>query len=187
MVNYSNGKIYKILDLTNGNFYIGSTTKTYLSQRLEKHRTYYKAYLNGNPKYISSMEILHNEDYKILLLENFSCNSKDELTAREQYWMDILRCDKMVNKHNAKGLNIEKKKEYDKKYREDNKDKRVETTRKWRQKNKIQCDRCNSVVNPDYYKKHRETKSCINALPHGIINLLDEQDEQVITYITNIV
>ena len=60
MVNYKNGKIYKIIDLTNDNFYIGSTTKKYLSQRLEKHRTNYKCYLEGKTNYVSSYEILSN-------------------------------------------------------------------------------------------------------------------------------
>ena len=77
MVNYKNGKIYKILDLTNDNFYIGSTTKQYLSQRLEKHRTNYNYYLEGKTNYVSSFEIITNENYKIYLLENAPCASKD--------------------------------------------------------------------------------------------------------------
>ena len=41
MVNYNNGKIYKIepiVDHDEGDIYIGSTTKQYLSMRMDKHR-----------------------------------------------------------------------------------------------------------------------------------------------------
>ena len=41
MVNYSNGKVYKIEPISGGeegDVYIGSTTKRYLSQRMNTHR-----------------------------------------------------------------------------------------------------------------------------------------------------
>jgi len=163
MINYKNGKIYKILDFTNNNFYVGSTTKQYLSQRLEKHKNYYKEYEKGRGGYITSMEILDNCNYQIFLLEDYPCNSKDALRTREQYYIDKLRCDKMVNKTNAKGLNREKEKH-----------------RKINGREKIKCEKCNSVVCKDWYKRHRKTYNCINALPRGIINLICSDDEEVI-------
>ena len=99
---YKNGKIYKIIDNTNGNFYVGSTNYVKLCSRMGKHRGYLKEYMNGSSlKYCASMEILINENYKILLLEPYPCKNRDELRMREQEWMDKLRCDKMVNKYNA--------------------------------------------------------------------------------------
>ena len=80
----------------------------------------------------------------------------------------------MVNKRNAKGINIEKKKQNDKEYRDTHKEERKEKKQEWRKNNKIQCDRCNSIVNPDYFNKHRKTQLCMNALPRGIINELAE-------------
>jgi hypothetical protein len=198
MVNYTNGKIYKILDLTNDNFYIGSTTKEYLSQRLEKHRTHYKDYLQGKHHYMSSFEILTNENYKILLLEHCSCVSKDDLRTREQYYMDKLKCDKMVNKQRAFSTEEDKKqnrKEYyennkeqvlekQKIYYENNKDRKAESKKEYREANKeriaekakekVQCDRCNSIISKKYFKKHQKTNSCLNALPHGLICELAE-------------
>ena len=50
MVNYSNGKIYKIEPICEHNeddIYIGSTTKQYLSQRMDKHRSDYKRWQQG--------------------------------------------------------------------------------------------------------------------------------------------
>ena len=57
MVNYQLGKIYKLVDNTNGNIYIGSTCKPYLSSRLAAHKTDYNYYLNGKNNYITSFEI----------------------------------------------------------------------------------------------------------------------------------
>lgn len=48
---------------------------------------------------------------------------------------------------------------------------------------KQQCEKCNMIVRKDYMKKHKKTKSCINALPRGIINLIDDDDEQAINQI----
>ena len=47
MINYNNGKIYKIEPINgeDGDIYIGSTTKEFLSQRLATHRGEYKQYL----------------------------------------------------------------------------------------------------------------------------------------------
>jgi len=93
MVNYNDGKIYKIVDNTNGNIYIGSTAEKRLCRRLQKHLSYYKGYLKGITKTkISSFNILSNGDYKIYLLETYPCNNKDELHMREQHWIDRLDC-----------------------------------------------------------------------------------------------
>ena len=65
---YQNGKIYKIVDNTNGDIYIGSTYKR-LYERIAKHEYDFKYYLNGNYHYITSFKILKNNDYKIELIE----------------------------------------------------------------------------------------------------------------------
>lgn len=59
MVNYSKGKIYKIIDNTNNNIYIGLTTQA-LSKSLAEHRGDFKGYIIGKKKYSSSFKIIHN-------------------------------------------------------------------------------------------------------------------------------
>jgi hypothetical protein len=83
---YQNAKIYK---LTGGGFtYIGSTTLKYLSQRMCQHRC---------PKNkTSSKQIVCFPDCQITLIETFPCQSKDELRARERYWIENTEC---VNKN----------------------------------------------------------------------------------------
>ena len=54
MVNYTNGKIYKIEAIdaveSDGDIYIGSTTKQYLSQRMNCHRHDYDGWKKGYNK-----------------------------------------------------------------------------------------------------------------------------------------
>ena len=50
MINYGNGKIYKIEPICEhdeGDIYIGSTTKEKLCQRMTTHRSSYKYWLSG--------------------------------------------------------------------------------------------------------------------------------------------
>ncbi len=166
---YSLGKIYKIIDNTSDLFYLGSTCYSKLSQRLAKHRGHLREFEKGTGRYVSSFEILNNDDYKIILLEDYPCDNIDQLTSREQYWMDKLKCDDMVNKHNAKGVNKERYKQTKKDYRQKNKKEISE-----KGKEKIQCDRCNAIIRKDGLSRHRKAKTCINSLPHGIINELAE-------------
>jgi len=91
MPDYSKGKIYKIIDNTNGNIYIGSSTQT-LSRRLDGHRGHYKHYLNNTGRYCKSFDIIKNNDYRIILIENVSCNNIDELHKKEQEFIDKFDC-----------------------------------------------------------------------------------------------
>ncbi len=117
MVNYSQAKVYKIVDNTNGNVYVGSTCEPTLARRLAKHVGNYKSYLNGNGSCLTSYQIIKNNDYDIVLIENCeSISSKDELKARERFYIENLTC---VNKNIPLRTNKEYReahKEYYKQY-----------------------------------------------------------------------
>jgi hypothetical protein len=85
---YQQGKIYKIVSPHTDMIYIGSTCKEYLSQRLVAHRASFKQWQKGKGGNASSYRLLEQGDVEIILLESYPCNSKDELTARERYWID---------------------------------------------------------------------------------------------------
>jgi len=87
-----NGIIYKIVCNITGLVYIGSTCKEYLSQRLQHHKTAYKSYLKTQKHYTSSFKILENDNYDIVLLELFPCDTKEELHARERHYMETIEC-----------------------------------------------------------------------------------------------
>ena len=82
MIDYNNGKIYKIIDNTNNNIYVGSTTKT-LKERLDNHIK------NLN---CVSRDIIKNNDFKIELIEYYPCKNKQELLWRERYYIENNDC-----------------------------------------------------------------------------------------------
>ena len=65
MPNYQNGKIYKIINDIDDKIYIGSTTSL-LCQRLAGH----------HQRCSTTAKQFFNQNHKIILLENYSCNSK---------------------------------------------------------------------------------------------------------------
>jgi len=119
MPDYQNGKIYKIIDNTNGNIYVGSTTEKYISRRLDGHRSKYKDFLKGKGRKCKSFDIIKNGDYKIILLCNYPCNNIEELRMKEQEYIDKYDC---INQHRAY-LSKEQRKEDMKQYRLNNIDK----------------------------------------------------------------
>ena len=87
MVKLQNGKIYVIICNKTGLKYYGSTTIS-LSMRLSIH----KYMMNKTTNNLSSFEVLKNNDYKIELVENFPCQSKDDLFEREKYYIQNNEC-----------------------------------------------------------------------------------------------
>ena len=124
-VNYINlreklnqAKIYKIIDNTNGNEYIGSTCHS-LKKRLIKHKNSYKMFLKGTYNNVSSFDIIKNGDYKIKLIENCNIKTKQELLARERYYIENNECvNKLIPGRYNKGTQ-----HYQKQYYIENKDK----------------------------------------------------------------
>jgi len=80
-------KIYKIIDNTNGNVYVGKTTQKYLSDRISSHKYDYKI---NNKNGSVSREIIKNDDYNYELIEE----TDDE--TRERYWIE--NTDRCINK-----------------------------------------------------------------------------------------
>ena len=98
MVNYSNSKIYKIepiVEHEEGEIYVGSTTKQYLSQRMDKHRNDYKRWRDGKTNKLTVFDLFDKygiDNCKIYLLESVIAISKDELLAKEGYYIRTLKC-----------------------------------------------------------------------------------------------
>jgi hypothetical protein len=139
MDRYKNGKIYKIIDNTTGNIYIGSTCEPTLAHRLAKHKNSYIKYLKGKYHFVTSFKILENNDYDIILLEEYSCETKDQLLARERYYIENNNCvNKIIPTRNMKEYyknNKDKIKEQQKEYYENNKDKKLEYQKQYKELN----------------------------------------------------
>ncbi len=161
MVNYKNGKIYKITSPNTEKIYIGSTCHT-LEYRLRKHINNYKSYLKGEYKYTTSYEIIKSNDFEIILLENVKCNNKRELHLIERKYIDEIDC---VNKFKP----LRSKKEW----YQDNKQrllkKQIEYQKKNKAKNKargskkINCE-CGSIHRYDNTSAHKKTKKHIRFM-----------------------
>lgn len=139
MVNYNNGKIYLIepIDGEDGDVYVGSTTKIYLSQRMSEHRNSYNLWKQGKRRKVTSFILFDKygvENCQISLLENANVGSKDELKARERFHQQNMRC---VNKVISGRTNKE--------HYEDNKAHIAETAKKYRADNKEFVARFNAV------------------------------------------
>ena len=88
MPDYSKGKIYKIYCNITGETYYGSTVNT-LAKRMHTHRDVAKE--NSKNSY-TSKSIMARGDYDYSLVENYKCNNKQELHARERYWIENNEC-----------------------------------------------------------------------------------------------
>jgi Fe-S-cluster containining protein len=133
MPDYKQAKIYKMCggDKT----YIGHTTQT-LGRRFSKHK---------NEKMKSCLEILSSPDCRIELVEEYPCNSFEEITEREQYWIELY---KSTNLQRSKATEEQKREKYEQwiksnpekikgyfdKYRKKNQDKITEKAKVWKEK-----------------------------------------------------
>jgi len=125
MPNYQKGKIYRIVDNSNGGVYYGSTCEPTIARRLARHVIDFNNFQKGKGSYITSYDILVNGNYEIFLVETYPCTSRDELTSRERYYIENNNC---VNKY-IPGRTC-------KEYRRDNKEKIKENKRSYQQHNK---------------------------------------------------
>ena len=118
---YHKSKIYTIRSYQTDKYYIGSTCDA-LHKRLYKHRRVYKCYLNGEEHFVSSFDIIKYEDHYIELLEDYKCETRNELTKREgelirKYKDEIVNCRIEGRTHKEYYEdNKEKIKEYKKQY-----------------------------------------------------------------------
>jgi len=150
---YQRGKIYKIISDEANLTYIGSSCEKYLSNRLAHHKTNYKRYFDGKKeKYTSSYEVLKYPDCKIILIENYPCNDKYELEARERYYIENNECVNIIIPTRSCEEYLESTKEYQverrKEYYKNNREKQLERSRKYKEENKDKVD--------EYKEKNRD-------------------------------
>jgi len=121
MPDYSKGKIYMITG--DKESYVGSTTQS-LRRRHKKHI----CNMNYDNRKCSSSKIIDLKKSKIILLEEYPCESRQELLKKEREWMDKIKC---VNKERP-FITKEERKEYQDDYRKEKKDQLNKYRRNWR-------------------------------------------------------
>ena len=153
MPDYSKGKIYHIYCNITGETYYGSTVNT-LAKRIGQHRD--EAKKENSKKNVASKSIINRGDYDCSLIEKYECNNKQELHARERYWIENNECvNKKIPGRTKKEwyeANKDKNKKREKGYYEANKDKISERDREYRQNNKDKVVKKSKA----YYENNKE-------------------------------
>jgi len=176
---YSKGKIYKIVVDTDKEYkpYVGSTIEE-LCRRFSGHLGSYRNWKNGRKKLSSCYDLFDKfgiENCKIILLEEYPCDSKMKLLMKEREWFDKIECcNRCRPKRTEEELKNENKENYQRRlelnpnynqehyqkhkeqiikqhkiYREANKELISEKQKEWYQKNK------NKIA-----EQHKETFTC---------------------------
>ena len=140
MPDYQNGKIYSIRSHQTDKIYIGSTTQP-LAQRMAIHIYSYKT---GN-NLCSSKEILQYEDAYIELIEDYPCDTKEQLNRREG---EVIRNTTNCTNKCIAGRTMTE-------YRQDNKEKLNESKKKWNEENKERV----AEHNKKYNEKNKERRA----------------------------
>ena len=156
MVNYQNGLIYKIVcnDLNIKQCYYGSTTN--FDQRVKDHKKRCNSNIDKNrncPKYKFIRENGGWQNWKMIIIQYFPCNSKRELERAERYEME--QDDNRLNVYLPSRTSEERKyrdQESNKKWRQNNKEILSEKNKKYRQDNKEIL----SEKYKDFYEKNKE-------------------------------
>lgn len=94
MVNYGNGLIYKICckDPTITDEYIGSTTNKH--RRKQQHKCYCNCETSTKYEYLVYQFIRANggfDNFDLIVIEEYSCESKVQLEMKEREWIERLR------------------------------------------------------------------------------------------------
>jgi len=147
MVNYQNGKIYRIVCNVTGQQYIGSTVSS-LNTRLCQHK---------KSRSCTSTQIIDNNDYSIVLIEDYPCERKEQLLARERFYIETMDC---VNKKYPLRSQHE--------WYEDNKKRLIEKQTIWNNNNK------------DKLKEYRKTYRNKNKGVYVDLTNIDVEDEEQI-------
>ena len=157
---YQNGKIYKLVCDKSPLVYYGSTIKP-LSRRLVQHKSHIDC---------SSRELFELGNVSIELVEEYPCNNKKELEARERIYIEFMLnnfnhkiiCNKVIPGRTRAEYRLDNKdsiKDYYKANRDSFKDyyKANKEVISEREREKIKCD-CGSIINRNSKSRHIKSK-----------------------------
>lgn len=181
---YAKAKIYKIINSVDNSFYIGSTCKNLLSQRMVQHRE--KACYVGNTNLLlyRKMREYGLDKFSIVLIENYPCKSDAELSIREEEIRQELKSDLNVQiagtrqvKHfyyEDKPLPKSKRKEYYNENKENIKSyqKRYQDSHKEENTKIITCE-CGARIQNNSKSNHFKSKRHVMYLQSDGQNIID--------------
>lgn len=154
---YSRGKIYRLVNDVDNEFYVGSTCQS-LAKRKGEHKN--EAKYKPNRRVFLHLNQVGWDNVHIVLIENYPCNSIEELKARERFWIEEM------NASLNKLVPLRTQKDSKKMYKMQNKDKINDKQKEYYKKNKdkiaqhneerVKCE-CGCEVRRDSLTKHKKT------------------------------
>ena len=179
VIKYENSTVYKIIgDDPNGLCYVGSTTEKYIGDRMSKHRSNYRMWIQSNKELkrvtrsVKIFDLYGIENCKIVVLEKVKATSKHDLHEREQFYIDNLNC---VNKHKAISWTEEDKKEYHKQYRIDNIERKQFLDAKYYEANKTHIL---NKMKKEYINKKEIICARVNEYRKTNVDIIRERKKQ---------
>ncbi len=158
MPDYKKSKIYKLVSNHTDKIYVGATTN-FLHTRKGQHISNYKRWKKGRSN-CTSYEIVKYDDCKIILIEEYPCDSKIQLSARERYWIEKSDC---VNNnvptrtkeeyyyHNRESILLHRRE-----YKKQNKEKIMLKSKQYNEKNREKIN----LHNRESYSRNKEKMQC---------------------------
>ena len=141
-MDYNNGKIYVIRNHCNDMVYVGSTTQS-LSKRFSWHKNSKNSKRCKHYQIYQAMNELDISNFYIELVEEYPCDNKEQLCAKEGYY--IREFDSYNNGYNARMAGRTKKQ-----YCKENKEHIINKSLLWYEENKVK--------KKEYDAKRREEK-----------------------------
>ena len=144
------GSIYIIRSHQTEDTYYGSTAQL-LCKRLATHKYDYKKFLNGTHQYMTSFDILNYDDAYIELVEEVEFTNKQELYAREGFYIRNNNCvNKLIMGRTQEERNVL------------NKDHIKEVLNKWRAENKEHVKQQRKIYNQEHKEHQKEYNAQYN-------------------------
>lgn len=156
---YSNGKIYRLVNNVDNEFYVGSTC-TSLAKRLYQHKQ--MATKKASRRVYAHLNSIGWSNVSIVLVEAYPCDSKMELERRERYFIDEMKASlnkmhptRTRTEYRMENIEVvkEKDKERQRKRREENRD-AINARRR------VNREAKKDIVNArmrEYYAENKET------------------------------
>ena len=168
MERYQRGKVYRIVCRKTGKQYIGSTCKKLLSQRLACHVCDFKKWKENRHHFLTSFEVLKENDYYIELVELVPCSCNDELLVRERFHIENNICEnKQLPTRTTKEHYEDNKEELNEKSRKYQQDHKEEIAKK--KKEKYDCP-CGSTLRKSDKAQHEKSIKHQNYLKKQLEN-----------------
>jgi hypothetical protein len=156
MERYHSGKIYKLVNDVDDKIYIGSPCLS-LAKRLYSHKT--SAIRKPSQRVYAHLNVIGFSHVRIILIENWPCNSKNLLEARERHWIEQLKSELNTlttarTVHERRQYNNVQASQYKARHCE-----RVLEAQRIRKAARVTCAVCNTEMSYSSIIKHNSSKT----------------------------